>query len=269
MENRAGQSWSAECKKSRHGRESLILAVCPQPDRRSCVVGVAYSTQCSSRVDGLGELPPLLDIRGGHMKPIWCALATFVLVLGATVAHGQGAERPIWKVGYKWAYHRVSGLPPVESDWTREVTESLPEGQFSVLDTGKKLVFDGETNSLETMCNFGGPRAWFRCPNCRMRAARLYVPNFYCRRCLRLAYRVQSMLRPARAAERLRTIRERLGAGTDPWDVLWPIGIRPKRMNQRTFERLCEEAEKAEEIVFRDLLLRCGVATDELEKILR
>jgi hypothetical protein len=68
----------------------------------------------------------------------------------ATITQAQTAERPMWKVGYKWKYHGVSGLPAVESDWSYEVTKSLPEGRFSVLtETGKALVVDGETNYLD------------------------------------------------------------------------------------------------------------------------
>jgi hypothetical protein len=69
-----------------------------------------------------------------------------------TTANKQGptAERPMWKVGYMWKYHQVGGSPAVESDWSREVNKSLPAGQFSILtETGKELVFDGETNSLD------------------------------------------------------------------------------------------------------------------------
>jgi hypothetical protein len=68
----------------------------------------------------------------------------------APVTPAQTAERPLWNVGYKWKFHQVSGLPAVESRWSREVTKSLPEGQFLVRQgSGKELVFDGEANSLD------------------------------------------------------------------------------------------------------------------------
>lgn len=67
------------------------------------------------------------------------------------ITQAQIAERPVWKAGFKWTFHQVAGIPAVESDFSREVTKSLPDGQFSVLtDAGKELVFDGETNSLDS-----------------------------------------------------------------------------------------------------------------------
>ena len=86
--------------------------------------------------------------RGGMLCRIDLLIASLILV--APMAQAQTAERPLWKAGYKWAYHQVGGLPPVESDWSREVTESLANGTFSVrTNTGSTLVFDGETNSLD------------------------------------------------------------------------------------------------------------------------
>jgi len=82
------------------------------------------------------------------------------LILSVSVAHAQTAQPPIWRVGYKWAFHQVSNMQPTESDWTREVTETLPEGRFSVrTDTGRMLVFDGETNSLDPR---GAEYSWKR-----------------------------------------------------------------------------------------------------------
>ena len=79
-----------------------------------------------------------------------CVLVAAPLVLVVVDAHAQSAERPIWKVGNLWAYHAVGGLPPAESRWSREVTESRADGNFSVrTETGRALVFDGETNSLD------------------------------------------------------------------------------------------------------------------------
>lgn len=73
-----------------------------------------------------------------------------MLMLVSLSAHSQTAERPIWKVGYKWAFHSVAGLPPTESDWTREVSDASKDGKFVVrTGTGQLLTFDGETNSLD------------------------------------------------------------------------------------------------------------------------
>jgi hypothetical protein len=65
-----------------------------------------------------------------------------MLMLASLRAHSQTAERPIWKVGYKWAFHSVSGLPPTESDWTREVSDAGKDGKFVVrTGTGQLLTF--------------------------------------------------------------------------------------------------------------------------------
>ena len=74
-----------------------------------------------------------------------------VLLLGASIARAQTAERPGWKVGNRWAFHQVGGLPRSESDWSREVVEALADDRFSVrTNTGSTMVFDGETNSLDS-----------------------------------------------------------------------------------------------------------------------
>lgn len=43
---------------------------------------------------------------------------------------------------------------------------------------------------LRTVCNYGGRRPWFGCPNCTARVALLYMRRggFYCRRCAQVAY---------------------------------------------------------------------------------
>ena len=77
-------------------------------------------------------------------------LALSALTLAASVAQAQTAERPIWKVGNRWAFHYVGGMPRSESDWSREVVEILADDRFSVrTNAGQTLVFDGETNSLD------------------------------------------------------------------------------------------------------------------------
>ena len=98
-----------------------------------CAVVVAIaSVLATTRVDAqpTATLPPVPDT--------------------APIAQQPTAERPVWMVGYKWTFHRVGGTPQVESKWSREVTQSLPEEKFAVLtETGKELLFDGETNSLD------------------------------------------------------------------------------------------------------------------------
>ncbi len=107
-----------------------------------------------------------------------------------------------------------------------------------------------------TPCNYGGRRAWFRCPaaGCGRRVALLYLGSagiFACRHCYRLAYPVERETADDRAARRADRIRERLG-----WHVgiLNPKGWKPKGMHWRTFERL-----EAEHDAFADVTL-AGIA---------
>ena len=89
-----------------------------------------------------------------------------------------------------------------------------------------------------TPCNYGGLRAWWRCPavGCGRRVAVLHGGRvFACRQCNRLAYRSQRETDDGRATRRAHTIRRRLG-----WEpgILSGSGIKPKGMHWRTFERL-------------------------------
>lgn len=91
-----------------------------------------------------------------------------------------------------------------------------------------------------TACNYGGQRAWFRCPavGCGRRVALLYLGSagiFACRHCYRLAYDCERETADDRATRQADKIRERL-----EWDVgilNWK-GSKPKGMHWRTFERL-------------------------------
>ena len=100
-----------------------------------------------------------------------------------------------------------------------------------------------------TPCNFGGHRTWFRCPHCRRRVALLYgVSKFFlCRHCYGLTYTTQQLSSGDRLMEKARKIRQRMG-GSD--DLSEPFPGKPKGMHWRTYWRLCEEAEQAEEIAW-------------------
>ena len=108
-----------------------------------------------------------------------------------------------------------------------------------------------------TPCNYGGRRAWFRCPaaGCGRRVAILYGGDiFACRHCYRLAYPVEREIPGDRAARRANRIRERLG-----WDVgiLNPKGWKkPKGMHWRTFERLNAEHDAHVQITLAGLVQR-------------
>lgn len=91
-----------------------------------------------------------------------------------------------------------------------------------------------------TPCNYGGSRAWVRCPTCGVRRAVLYAAGasgsrFLCRTCFGWPYGSQMEREAARALRRARMIRVR--QGDDHPDPFAPLG---KRHYQRwsTFGRV-------------------------------
>jgi hypothetical protein len=86
-----------------------------------------------------------------------------------------------------------------------------------------------------TICNLGGQRPWFLCPNecCGRRVALLYFNGmFVCRQCCNLAYPCQREQAADRAARRADRVRENLG-----WKqgILNGTGVKPKGMHWKTF----------------------------------
>lgn len=84
-----------------------------------------------------------------------------------------------------------------------------------------------------TACNFGGRRAWWRCPCCNKRVALLYSGKmFACRHCMNLTYESTRMAESSKAYARADKVRVSLGwcAG-----VANPAGDRPKGMHWKTY----------------------------------
>jgi len=106
-----------------------------------------------------------------------------------------------------------------------------------------------------TSCHYGGQRVWFGCPSCHNRAAvlRLHGSHFVCRRCCREPYHSQSQAWADRAIDRAWKIRRRIGR-----DSSWgnPVLVKPKGMHLKTFERLQNQMEEAEEIALADLRMK-------------
>jgi hypothetical protein len=121
----------------------------------------------------------------------------------------------------------------------RMETDRLNGGEWE--DVEQTISFD------RTSCNYGGFRTWFLCPRCWQRVALLYGAGkyFLCRHCYNLIYSSQQEGRADRLMRKARKIRARLGVGDD---LMEPIWFKPKNMHQKTFDRLCEEAEQAENL---------------------
>jgi hypothetical protein len=98
-----------------------------------------------------------------------------------------------------------------------------------------------------TVCNYGGQRPWFQCPEvrCGRRVAILYGAGryFLCRYCYDLAYESTREPTHGRLRSKAQKIRRRLGDSASLDDPLPP---KPKYMHWKTYWRLCREAKGAE-----------------------
>jgi hypothetical protein len=120
-----------------------------------------------------------------------------------------------------------------------------------------------------TPCNYGGRRAWFRCPaaGCGRRVALLYLGNagiFACRHCYQLAYECERENTDDRATRQADKIREHLG-----WDagILNLKGGKPKGMHWRTFERLDARHDAFVGVSLAGMAKRLGLLERQLDGI--
>ena len=107
-----------------------------------------------------------------------------------------------------------------------------------------------------TACQFGGERAWFRCPasGCGKRVAILYGGEiFACRMCHRLTYPSQNRTPRERAGDRLEALRRRLLGGESDGSIFDPVPPRPKGMHRRTYARLARMYERGRQLSFVSL----------------
>ena len=139
-------------------------------------------------------------------------------------------------------------------NWTRN-GEKMASIQVQVKDNRVILDYRHQWNGSEwknqnypvllewTPCNYGGLRAWFKCPasGCGRRVAKLHLGSagiFACRHCYQLAYASQRENADDRATRQAAKIRDRLG-----WQpgILNGPGDKPKGMHWRTYQRLVIE----------------------------
>lgn len=104
-----------------------------------------------------------------------------------------------------------------------------------------------------TECNFGGRRPWWRCPHCRDRVGKVYLPptepRFKCRECHELQYRSsrESGIHTRREVRRYQDIQKKLGAEPTHPNTMEPRPDRPKGMHQETYDGLLLELRRASE----------------------
>jgi hypothetical protein len=127
------------------------------------------------------------------------------------------------------------------------VTWSTPEGldQLGVLAEPSGVTFIRHRQGhLEKMfiafaysaTEFGGRRAWFRCPGCGGRCRVLYgTDSLRCRKCRGLKYQSQYETPAFRMLERARKIRRRLGKSGGAGD---PLPAKPRYMHWKKYRRL-------------------------------
>ena len=91
-----------------------------------------------------------------------------------------------------------------------------------------------------TVCNYGGTRTWFSCPNCNARKAILYCASkrFLCRQCYGLSYSSQNEVYADRMIRKAKKLRSKLGASMN---LRLPISERPHGMYRTTFDRFIKQ----------------------------
>lgn len=90
-----------------------------------------------------------------------------------------------------------------------------------------------------TLCNYGGKRPWWVCPDCGKRVAILYGGRrFACRHCQDLTYKSTRAAPGSEHYARANRVRMKLGWGGG---VASPMGDRPKGMHLTTYLRLLTE----------------------------
>lgn len=111
-----------------------------------------------------------------------------------------------------------------------------------------------------TVCNYGGQRAWFRCPGCRRRIAVLCSDGkwFLCRHCYQLPYSSQMESYHDRMMEQARKIRRRVGATEVMFDRIYPWD-KPKGMHWKTFDRLRRKEQEYRVAMFASLAGQLGL----------
>lgn len=112
--------------------------------------------------------------------------------------------------------------------------------------TGAELR-DYRVTIARTPCHLGGTRAWFLCPCCSRRVARLYLRDlFACRQCHRLNYASQQASKTSAALDRSLLLRKAVGANEGPLMLGAEWIEKPKGMHGLTFARKLERVKQAD-----------------------
>jgi hypothetical protein len=184
--------------------------------------------------------------------------ATDSYVLNARVLRGirpgvAGTGKLTWSNGFEVSV----GVETINGD-VRLILEHEHRSSREPVGTVRYCV-----DLTETRPYFGGRRWWFYCPRSGRRVGRLYLPlggfRFWSRRAYALAYQCQRESYLDRAMRKARKLRRRLGGDGNDYTCPPP---KPKRMRQRTYDRLWERwsaaAERADYVFSVEALRRFG-----------
>jgi hypothetical protein len=170
-----------------------------------------------------------------------------------------GCLRPGWSGSWQWtcAAEKIAWIN------LRAETERLHLFYRVRIGGGEWEDMAETVRIVRTPCRFGGARPYFICPGvvngitCGRRVAKLHGPGryFLCRYCYRLAHASQSEGAWDRALRRANKIRQRLGG--DP-GMAAPFPRKPKGMWRQTYERLRNQAFKAEMLADEAFALQAG-----------
>tara|TARA_A100001037_G_scaffold229277_1_gene207403 strand:- start:177 stop:752 length:576 start_codon:yes stop_codon:yes gene_type:complete len=106
-------------------------------------------------------------------------------------------------------------------------------------------------------CTFGGDRALFVCPYCRLRCCILYFAGEYpgCKSCHNLAHRCEAEGRVDRALRQASKAQKKLGCENGTID---DIPEKPKKMHWTTYKKLVERIELSQSIIADEAMRRFG-----------
>lgn len=142
--------------------------------------------------------------------------------------HRAGALRE-QLVTFKWLAFKWPGLARLTANkWRVDITLRCGASQRITV--------------VRTRCHFGGGRPWFMCVRCNRRVGKLYNTgaSLACRQCLELRY--ASQRRGAKSRHYLQALKLRLRLNGVA-SLSEPFPQRPKRMHQKTYDRLRRRAE--------------------------
>ena len=172
----------------------------------------------------------------GSGRPGWRRIAEHMLRLDVRVLHRRDYLRP--GLAFSWNWSRGDEPAGSIAIFTSEESIRLLYGTRDGEQVDELVDLD------RTPCNYGGTRAWFRCPRCGRRVAVLFGgKRFWCRHCHGIAYAVENEDAISRVLRRSNKLRERVKARAG---TAYPVVFKPKGMHQKTFDHIRWEIQELE-----------------------